>query len=136
MLWDEDPRERRSLSTPAAPDATSPAEIGYIRAFLAKFSCPAPRNGGAEGGDGGGDEDDDYDRDDDDDEECGGTLAPVAAAVGGGGSSSSGGEAVPTPTHYQCNSCGFLRSEEDFLRSLAALDDDGSDDDDEEMEDD
>ena len=36
------------------------------------------------------------------------------------------------------NSCGFVRSEEDFLRSLAALDDDdGSDydDDEEEMED-
>jgi len=125
-------------SSCASASATPPAaEIGYIRAFLAKFSCPAPRKGGAaERGD----------DDDDDDDECGGTLAPVAAAATAGGSSSSpssgfGAAApppTPTPTRYQCNSCGFVRSEEDFLRSLAALDDDdGSDydDDEEEMED-
>ena len=49
---------------------------------------------------------------------------------------------MPVASHYyQCNSCGFVRSEEEFLRSLAALnddEDDGSeyDDDEEGMEDD
>lgn len=118
-------------ASPAAPVAAAPpaAEIGYIRAFLAKFSCPAlPRKGG--GAEGGGDEDDD-----EEEEECGGTLAPVAGAAAAG--SSGGLAAAPAPTHYQCNSCGFVRSEEDFLRSLAVLDDDeGSDEYDEEMEDD
>ena len=95
------------------PETQQPAaEIGYIRAFVAKFSCPAPRKGGDEEGDEGEEE-----------EECGGTLVPVASH------------------YYQCNSCGFVRSEEEFLRSLAALnddEDDGSeyDDDEEGMEDD
>ena len=115
-------------SSSSSATTPPPAEIGYIRAFLAKFSCPAPlRKGGGGGGGGGvGDGGGDCEEDSDDDEECGGTLVPVGAAP------------APAPTHYQCNSCGFVRSEEDFLRSLAALDDDDDDDedDDEEMEDD
>jgi len=100
-----------SAPSPTTTTSAAPAEIGYIRTFLAKYSCPATRKGS--GGAGEGEEEEEQEEE----EECGGTLAPVG------------------PSRYQCNSCGFSRSEEEFLQSLAALDDDDDDDEDDDDED-